>query len=248
MRQNGGNMKGRKTLLSRGTVYGLLLGRFGPQGWWPVAPRGGSRPRYTPGDHRRRDERGQWEICVGAILTQNTAWKNVEKALAELYGEGLMDVRRMAAVGTGRLAAIIRSSGYFNQKAARLKNFAARIAGKYGGRISRLLDRPMETAREELLGLNGIGPETADSMLLYAGQRTVFVVDAYTLRMSARLGWEPGTRYEEVQEFFQRSLPQDMSVYSEFHALIVALGKEHCAARPRCAECPLRRGCRGAVK
>ena len=237
-----------RPLLSCDSIYRLLMEHFGPQGWWPVTPYGSSSPRYFPGDYRKMNGREQWEICVGAILTQNTAWKNVEKALAALYDEGVMDVRGIMAVDNARLASSIRSSGYYNQKTVRLKNFAGYIMKTYNGRVSLLFDRPLKAVREELLGLSGIGPETADSMLLYAGGKPVFVIDAYTRRMGSRLGWTLGKRYEEAQLFFQRSLPRDTVIFNEYHALIVALGKDYCAARPRCEQCPLRHGCRDGNK
>jgi endonuclease-3 related protein len=189
-------------------------------------------------------EREQIEICIGAILTQNTAWTNVEKALGNLNRAGLVDFNRIQRVSAETLAQCIRPSGYYNQKAKRLKEFAANFCSKYRGGMVPFFQRPLAAVREELLSLSGIGPETADSMLLYAGGKTTFVVDAYTCRLGMRLGWFRTDTYDEIQQYFQAHLPCSRKVYNEYHALIVALGKNYCRKKPLCTHCPLYHGCR----
>jgi endonuclease-3 related protein len=219
-------------------AYTILYSHFGPQGWWPV-------PLYHPSRYQIPREQEAFEICVGAILTQNTAWKNVEKALAALRVSGsLCDSRSLAALGKNRLAVQIRPSGYFNQKAVRLLGFARYLIRRHEGSVLSLLKKPVAAAREELLSLSGIGPETADSMLLYAGGRPLFVVDAYARRLGRRLGWFATDDYSFVQDYFHRSLPRSVTVFNEYHALIVALGKDFCKKqRPACSVCPLSSQC-----
>ena len=201
--------------------YDSLFAAHGPQFWWPG--------------------RSRFEIIVGAILTQNTSWTNVALAIQNLRREKLLNPRALAAVSTPRLARLIRSSGYFRQKAAKLKAFIAFLKATYAGSLSRMFRTPTATLREQLLAVHGIGPETADSILLYAGNHPVFVVDAYARRILERHGLaDPRHGYEEVRQLFERSLPRDVSLYNEFHALIVQTGKQHCrASNPRCEECPL---------
>lgn len=223
-------------------VYRRLLRAFGPQGWWPVTGRSASEPRYRPGRWGRLSERARAEICAGAILTQNTAWTNVVRALQALHGAGLWTLQDLARTPLPKLARLVRSSGYFRQKARKLKAFA-RAAIARGG-LSRWLARPAPVVREELLSLWGVGPETADSILLYAGGREAFVIDAYTLRIGRRLGWfSPNHGYDEAQRFLVARLPRRAALYAEFHALVVALAKRRCKTEPDCAGCPLRRGC-----
>ncbi|HOW27568.1 MAG TPA: endonuclease III domain-containing protein [Elusimicrobiota bacterium] len=226
-------------------IYRRLLRRFGPQGWWPVTPPGAPSPRYLPRcTAGRLSSRERFEICLGAILTQNTAWTNVERALVRLHGERAVDCRRLTKMPFGRLAGLIRSSGYFRQKAARLKGFCRHLLKRWDGDVGRLLSQPLTQAREELLSLNGIGPETADSMVLYAGPHASFVVDAYTRRFGRRYGLFGTDEYHRIQELFRNCLPESAPLYREYHALIVALGKEHCRSAPRCGGCPLVRRCR----
>jgi len=220
-----------------------LLRSFGPQGWWPLTPPGARRPRYHPGRCGPLTERQALEVCLGAILTQNTAWTNVEKALASLHRAKAVDARRILRMPPRRLQALIRSSGFFVQKAKKLKNFARRLLSERAP-LPRWLGSPLRDIRGELLSINGVGPETADSILLYAANRPVFVVDAYTRRVGERLGWlEPSMRYEDVRGFFESRLPHSPRVYQEMHALLVELGKGTCRKRPFCARCPLRRRC-----
>ena len=218
---------------------------FGPQGWWPTTPDGGTAPKY-----RRRNtygkltEREQFEICTGAILTQNTSWKNVEKAIENLNKKKLVRADKIASLDLRKLAELIRPSGYYNQKAKRLKAFAKYVSDKYKGKLSVLFSKPLVAARKELLELHGIGPETADSMLLYAGNQSSFVVDAYTVRLGERLGWFKNKDYHWIKEFFEARLPQSTAIYKEFHAMIVALGKDYCRKKSLCGLCPLKYVCR----
>lgn len=198
-------------------VYRRLLRAFGPQGWWP-----GETP---------------FEVMVGAVLTQNTNWRNVERAIAQLKAEGLMDARRMAGCPRERLAQLIRPAGCYNVKTRRLATFLQWLDGR-GPDDLRAKSTP--ELREELLSLNGIGRETADSILLYALDRRIFVVDAYARRVLSRHGWaDARADYDDLRLLFESSLPRSIRVYNEYHALLVRLGKEFCRARARCEGCPL---------
>ncbi len=205
-------------------IYHRLLKAYGPQGWWP-----GETP---------------FEVAVGAILTQNTAWTNVEKAIAALRRAGALSFRGMRRLAERELAALIRPSGYYNQKAKKLLAFLdwLEASGGRAGSVRRALAGPIDEVRASLLAVHGVGPETADSILLYAGGRAVFVIDAYTRRALSRHGM-PGAAaapYEELRELFESSLPRDAALYNEFHALLVRLAKERCHKRaPRCSSCPL---------
>ncbi len=203
-------------------VYRAFFKAFGPQHWWP-------------GDT-------QFEVMVGAVLTQNTAWGNVEKAIANLKRDGLLAPSRLNSVSERRLAALIRPSGYFNVKAKRLKHLLEFMGTAYGGSLKRMFaDEPAELRRKLLL-VNGIGPETADSILLYAGGKPFFVVDAYTKRVFGRHGFfTADADYHHVQLLFMENLPRDSRLYNEYHALIVKAGKEYCKkSKPLCNKCPLR--------
>ena len=200
--------------------YDALYKRFGPQGWWPA---------YT-----------ELECKLGAILTQNTAWKNVEKALGNLKKEGLISVEKLALIPTEALAELIRPSGYFNQKAIKIKNFITFLMENYDGVLHKMFEEDTENLREKLLSIRGIGPETADSILLYAAKKPTFVVDAYTYRIISRHGLiSEESTYREMQEVFMDSLPEDAQLFNEFHALLVRLGKECCKRSPICEGCPL---------
>lgn len=229
------------------SVYALLLGKFGPQGWWPVTTKGSIRPVYTPGRLLPVDEAGRFEITLGAILTQNTAWTNVERALENLHCAGIFSPRDLLAQKPAELAALIRPSGYFTQKEKKLRIFCEHITRQHPSGITDWFSsEDLPALREELLSLWGIGPETADSMLLYAGGRPVFVIDAYTLRIGRRLGWYgEAADYYAAQRFITAALPRDVKIYNEFHALFVALAKYHCKKKPVCAGCPLKRCCPG---
>jgi endonuclease-3 related protein len=201
--------------------YNSLFAELGPQHWWPA--------------HERI------EVIVGAILTQNTSWTNVESALGNLRREGMLTLRGIEKAPAARLARLVRPSGYFRQKAKKLKAFVKFLREEYGGSLSRMFRTPTKELREKLLGVHGIGPETADSILLYAGDHPVFVVDAYTKRVLHRHGWiNEKTGYEEMRALFERHIPRDAARYNEFHALLVQVGKNWCRPREaRCSECPL---------
>jgi len=200
-------------------IYQRLLSAYGPQGWWPADTR--------------------FEVMVGAILTQATAWRNVERAIQRLKAAGALSPERMARLSEGELAELIRPAGFFRQKTRRLRALL-RLIGQHGS-VEGLLSLPAGELRRQLLSVPGVGPETADSILLYAAGYPVFVVDAYTKRILHRLGLLSGEKagYEEVQELFESNLPRDPKLYGEYHALLVRHAKEHCRARPRCPGCPL---------
>jgi endonuclease-3 related protein len=204
------------------TYYDALFAAHGPQHWWPG--------------------RTAFEIIVGAILTQNTSWNNVEIAIGNLRRARLLTARAIEDVTFARLARLIRSSGYFRQKTKTLKCFVRFLRSEYDGSLSKMFRTPTTILRDKLLSVHGIGPETADSILLYAGKHSVFVVDAYTRRMLERHQLATPTQsYEEIRQVFEQRLLGDAPLYNEFHALIVRTGKEHCRTRdPRCGECPLR--------
>ena len=202
-------------------MFGRLLERFGPQHWWP-----GETP---------------FEVMIGAILTQNTNWGNVEKAIANLKREAYFSPQGLLALPVDRLAELIRPSGYFNQKAAKLRDFLEFYLRSAGGDPGRMRRRGLAGLRRDLLAVRGIGPETAGSILLYALGKPVFVVDAYTRRVLSRHGaCRPDASYDELQRLFMDHLPPEVKLFNEFHALLVRVGKEHCRkSSPRCEGCPL---------
>ena len=202
-------------------IYDRLLARFGGQNWWP-----GDSP---------------FEIIIGAILTQSTNWGNVSKALDNLKRVGVLSPQGLAALPDDRLAELIRPSGYYHAKTRKLRAFIDLLLSDYGGDLDRLLALDLVDLRRVLLATHGIGPETADSIILYAAGKPSFVVDAYTRRVFSRLGLCPaqGT-YQDLQDLFRRNLPADAPLFNEYHALIVHLGKTTCTKnRPRCIACPL---------
>lgn len=206
-------------------IFDLLHAAYEPRHWWPAD---------TP-----------FEVCVGAILTQNTNWGNVEKAIANLKMEGLLSPEAIGNVPVDLLAEAIRPAGYFNVKSSRLKDFVEYLQERHVGSLERMFAGDWRELREELLGVRGIGPETADSILLYAGEKPTFVVDAYTKRLFAALGILKETAgYEEVRHLFMANLPPDVRLFNEYHALIVEHGKRHCRKRPRCSGCGLHLFCR----
>ncbi len=202
-------------------VYAELFAAFGPQKWWP------GRTRF--------------EVMVGAVLTQNTAWTNVEKAIRRLRRERVLQPQALHAVETATLAEWIRPAGYFRLKADRLKSLTTALMRDFDGNLNRCFKLSDEDLRAWLLAVKGIGPETADSILLYAAGRAQFVVDAYTRRVLERHDWLAAhASYDEVARLFMENLPRDVALYNEYHALIVQLGKTYCRPQPRCASCPLR--------
>lgn len=205
----------------------MLLDHFGFQNWWP-----GETP---------------FEVMIGAILTQNTAWSNVEKALDNVKNKGLLVPGRLLTVPEKELALLIRPSGYFNQKAKKVKEFLRFFDGNFSLRLEKMKKVKTLPLRTLLLGVKGIGRETADSMLLYAASKKIFVIDAYTKRIFYRLGLlnKEETEYDEVRELFEKNIPQNLKVYKDFHAQIVMLGKSYCRKRdPLCGECPVAGLCR----
>jgi endonuclease-3 related protein len=210
--------------------FTALFEAHGPQKWWP------GRTRF--------------EVIVGAILTQNTSWTNVERAIRNLRRERLLTPAAIAGITEAKLGELIRPSGYFRQKARKLKEFVRFLYGNYCGSLTGMFRAPTATLREQLLAVHGIGPETADSILLYAGNHPVFVVDAYTRRILERHNLASGKEsYEEIRGLFEKSLPREPALYNEYHALLVHTGKEYCQARKaRCTDCALRRFLPGAEK
>ncbi len=181
-----------------------------------------------------------FEICIGAILTQNTAWINVEKAIVNLKRGKLLTPRKLLAADIETLEATLRPSGYFRQKTIRVRLFAQHLVDHYGGSVDRMAKRPLEELRPELLALKGIGPETADDILLYACGKPVFVVDAYTRRIFSRHGLVPhDIKYEDLRAFFERNMDNDVAYFKECHGLIVWTGKDFCKTKPNCTGCPL---------
>jgi endonuclease III related protein len=204
------------------SYYEAMSGALGPMHWWPAE---------TP-----------FEVIVGAILTQSTAWGNVERAIANLRTARMLTPAAMLRVPLARLAGLVRPSGYFRQKTKKLKAFVRFLQNEHGGSLKRMFHTPTLELREKLLSVHGIGPETADSILLYAGNHPVFVVDAYTHRILGRHGITNGKPdYEKVRAFLEASIPRQPELFNEFHALIVNTGKNWCRkSAPRCEECPLR--------
>lgn len=201
-------------------IYDILLDKFGHQHWWP-------------GESR-------FEIIIGAILTQNTNWQNVEKAIKNIKNAAMMEPAAMHKLPAQKLAALIRPAGYYNIKAARIKNFLDRLFADYNGSLEALDNLPDYSLRQELLTIKGIGRETADSIMLYAYNRPVFVVDAYTARILSRHGIiDSCCDYEQLRETMESALPQDRSLFNEYHALLVKLGKDYCRSKPKCEDCPL---------
>jgi endonuclease-3 related protein len=201
--------------------YRTMSARLGPMRWWPA--------------------KSPFEVIVGAILTQNTAWTNVERAIENLRRERLLTQTAMERVSVARLGRLIKSSGYFRQKARKLKMFVCFVRDEFGGSLKRMFAVPTTELREKLLGVHGIGPETADSILLYAGNHPIFVVDAYTRRIMTRHNiLREKDAYDEIRAHFENNLPRDARLYNEYHALIVNTGKNWCRSKnPICAECPL---------
>ncbi|MCI0334041.1 MAG: endonuclease III domain-containing protein [Planctomycetes bacterium] len=202
-------------------AYDRLLTAFGPQRWWP-----GDSP---------------FEIAVGAVLVQNTAWRNVERAIANLRDAGVMEPRALYALPPEELAELIRPAGYFQVKARRLRNLLKFVVEEYDGSLDAMFRTDVATLREQLLSIHGIGPETADAILLYAGGLPTFVVDTYTHRVSARHGWVGyDADYHEIKDHFESGLPADAPLYNEYHALLVRVGKDFCRrSAPKCDACPL---------
>jgi len=207
-------------------LYAALHARHGPQDWWPA--------------------RSRFEVAVGAVLTQHTAWTGVERAIGNLRAARSLGPRPLARLALPRLGRLIRPAGTWRLKARRLRALAVFLLSRAGGRVERLRGAPLETLRAQLLAVPGIGPETADAILLYALDRPVFVADAYTRRVLSRHRIVPADiGYEALRGFLEAHLPGDPALFNEFHALLVAVAKSQCRARPRCEGCPLRFDLRG---
>ena len=208
-------------------LFDRLHAAYGPQAWWPASD--------------------PFEVILGAILTQRTAWRNVEQAIRGLGESGLLAAGALDDAPAERVAAAIRPAGFYNAKARKLKAFAAHLMREHGGDLDRLFEREDGALREELLGLHGIGEETADAILVYAAERASFVIDAYTRRLLTRLGWIAGDEsYGALRGLFLDAMPKDVRLLGEFHALIVRHGKAHCRMAPACDGCPVRSICAGA--
>jgi len=201
--------------------YSVLRARFGPQQWWPA--------------------RTRLEVILGAILTQNTTWHNATLALRNLRKSGLLSWQALRRACLSGLEACVRPSGFYRQKARTIRDFVDWLSREHAGSLDNLFSLPTDELRRQLLDLRGLGPETADAIILYAVQRPLFVADAYTRRVLARHGFVSGAAdYHQTQEFLHAHLPPDTSLFNEFHALLVEVGKKHCKPRsPRCAGCPL---------
>jgi endonuclease-3 related protein len=201
-------------------IYHRLMGRFGPQHWWPA------------------DE--PFEVIIGAILTQSAAWGNVEKAINNLREAGALSPRALRKLPQAKLAALVYPCGYYNAKALKLKAFALWLGNHYKDDLNKLFALNAADLRQQLLSVHGIGPETADSIILYASGKPVFVIDAYTRRIMGRLGLAPEKdSYAAYQALFMENLPRDTKMFNEYHALLVCLGKNICRRQPLCADCCL---------
>jgi len=227
--------------LSQKRLFEELLQQFGEQNWWPATEKGEEKPSYRK--RKILSEKQKLEICFGALLAQNTNWKNAEKAITSLNRQKMIDCRKILKAKNEKIAELVRPSGYYNQKAKKLKNFCEHIEEKYGGRIEKLLEKELGELREELLLLNGIGEETADSIILYAAQKPSFVADAYTKRIASRYYGKEFRSYGETKGFFEKSMGKNTEKFNEMHALLVEHAKRHCRKKPECGECFLKKYC-----
>ncbi len=202
-------------------IYTLLFEKYGDQHWWPAQT--------------------QIEVIVGAVLTQFISWSNVVKAIDNIKRRDMLDARKLYECDIELIKEMIRPTGFFNRKAVILKSVMTFLVEEYDADLDKMFQNPLYALREKLLKVKGIGPETADSILLYAGYKKIFVVDAYTIRIFTRLGFLKGDeKYHEVQGFFMKHLPEDVDLYNQFHALIVKLGSDCCLSKkPRCESCVL---------
>jgi len=218
-------------------IYKGMLKQYGRQGWWPLS-KGGLNTKHHNGNPS--SDKDWFEIIVGAILTQNTAWTNVEKAIYNLNKADFLNAKKIAKANVKRIADLIKPAGYYNQKADRLK-----IAADYFLKNKAVFSKPAKELRQELLKVKGIGPETADSIVLYAFGKPSFVIDAYTRRIFSRLGiCKEKDKYEEIQSLFEKQLSLDVELFKEYHALIVGHAKQQCRKKPKCDGCVLRKDCK----
>jgi endonuclease-3 related protein len=202
-------------------AYERMLAAFGPQHWWP-----GDSP---------------FEVMVGAVLVQNTSWRNVQRAIDNLRNAGVMELNALYQIPPAELAELIRPAGYYQLKTKRLRNLLRLIVEQYGGSLEAMFGTGLASLRDQLLAINGIGPETADAILLYAGDQPTFVVDTYSHRIMARHGWlDYDASYADIKDYFESALPDDAALYNEYHALLVRVGKDYCKrTAPNCEACPL---------
>lgn len=216
-------------------LYKILLNNFGNQFWWPVDE------KY----HLKNKSDQRFEVMIGAILTQNCTWTNVEKALSKLKENNLLEINSLLSEDEKILKDLIKSTGFFNQKTSRLYTLSNHLFKNYNCDIDKFFNRKIQIVRNELLNLNGIGPETADSIILYAGDKPIFVIDAYTKRICKRLPINTNCQnYNEIQNYFEKSLQKIytkniVDIYKQLHALIVELAKNYCSVKPKCDDCPV---------
>jgi endonuclease-3 related protein len=204
-------------------IYHRLLDRYGPQGWWPAE--------------------NPFEVIVGALLMQQTAWRNVDAAIRNLRNAGLLEVHALASAPVPVIRRHVRVAGLYRTKPRRLRDFCRHLVRRAGGDLRQYFDRPTDQVRADLLDQTGVGPETADSILLYAGGHPVFLVDAYTIRVGRRIGLFDTDAYDRVQKHFEERVPRDLGTYQEYHALLVEHAKTLCRPKPLCGGCPLRSLC-----
>lgn len=206
-------------------IYSRLLCQFGHRCWWPATTQG--------------------EIIIGAILTQSVSWRNASKAISNLKAHGLLSLEAIHKADTSNIASLIKSTRFYNQKAKKLKYFTEFLLAKYNGSLEVLFSNSLQALRDELLHINGLGEETVDSILLYAGNKEIFVVDTYTKRIFSRLGIvDENASYRECQDLFMANLNRDAKLYNDYHAQIVYLGHHYCKKRnPECTKCPLQNLC-----
>ena len=220
-------------------LYKILLEKYGNLNWWPM----------DRNYHEKKGSDPRFEVITGAVLTQNTAWSNVEKALEKLKSKNMLHIKKITQTDIDILKQIIKPTGFYNQKAERLQNLAQYLQKNYNADLDKFFNKEIQDVRDELLSLNGIGKETADSILLYAGNKPIFVVDAYTKRICQRIPIATDILYDEIQKYFQKELSKKYpkkelsKVYNELHALIVILAKEYCKKKPNCTNCPLNDYC-----
>jgi len=200
-------------------IYNRLYKYFGPQDWWPA--------------------NDAFEVIIGAILTQNTSWENAKKALHALKKNKILSYRKLKAINIKKLAKYIKSSGFYNQKAKKIKNFLEFLDINYKGSLKKMFSESIAVLRDKLLSVNGLGPETVDSIMLYSGGKSIFVVDKYTVRFLRRHKLIENEEYGSIQRFFMQNLPSCPDIFNEFHALIVELGKHFCKTKKECRYCPL---------
>jgi len=218
-------------------IYNILFEKYGPQGWWPLVEAKELLPKHS--GKKPANDKERFEIIVGAILTQNTSWKNVEKAIFALNTKGLLSAEAILKTSHNELAEAIKSAGYYNQKAIKLKA----VAEFFKQNKSCFLEQDAKELRERFLEVKGIGKETADSIVLYAFEKPTFVIDAYTKRLAERLNLTKNLDYDSLQSLFESNLPKDYNIYKEYHALIVEHAKRFCNKNPKCEGCPLREIC-----